>query len=90
MNDDLGKLMAKGYPTAMKDFYEQKVAEFQAHIHVAQTGYAAIATRVESAKPELEEVEAATTQVDSIMTTLASHHKSFKGSVVSDLKKLTA
>ena len=86
---DLQKLVTKGYPGAMIDWFKNLVGEFKAEVEVARVRYAKEATRVEAGKPNCDEVEANTMEVDLTMHALDSKYKAFKEGVFTDVKKLS-
>ena len=87
LDEEYGKLRAKGYPEAMEAFYKTKVEVFVQKIKVSQASFAQEATRVE-AKPTLAEINKACVAVETIIKTLDADYKSFKEQVLNDLRKL--
>ena len=82
---DLG---TKGYPAALNQFFEMKIADFRGDIKITQDKYAEEAMKVQERSPSIESVQAGCHNVDMALQSLDSKHKAFKDSALSDLKKL--
>lgn len=87
IEDEMEKLLAKGYPPAMREYYERFSAEFSAEIKLAQQNFAAVATQLD-AKPTLETVQKSCTTLDDIAKVIEGKHKKYKEQVTNDVKKL--
>ena len=89
LQDSYQKLADRGYPSAMREFYDKQVVVFQEQIKIHQKAFADEATQVETA-PTAETVGAGNIRIEQIMKTLEAKHKIFKEKVVQDIRKLTA
>ena len=85
---EIEKILPKGYPHAITEFFSEKVKEFQAVIASIQEKYAVEASRVDKMKPETVDVETSAASVDNMMQSLDQHFKRFKDGVANDIKKL--